>query len=592
MISLRDYQVEARDAVLATWGEKPWYREGDTYRSCVLNIPTSSGKTIIAGAVCEAVSARGKFLYLADRDELCSQPMDKFYRHLGITAALDKAEFRASRNSGVVIGSIQTLSRRDRLERFVPDHFNYIFVDEAHRSVDQAKKITDYFATAKVCGQTATAFRAKLKDLSTFYDTVAYELGLFSLIDQGYIVPLKVQSLPVRVDISDVRQSASSEGQDYDRNDLDTKIAPYYRRICQLIVEHCANRQIVVFLPLIKSSQEFVAIAGSFGIAARHIDGQSAGREVILKEFEQRKFQLISCSSLLSTGWDCPPADCLLNLTPTRSPGLWRQKVGRITRVLPDVVDGIRSAQARRDAIAASAKPDALILDLLFQAERFQLQGPVDLIAANEFERAAIQKKLRMDGEVDLQEAASEAQTEREAELKKQLEEAARRKAERGLVDARYYAALMHDRELMDYEPVMRWHTGAISDKQKAYLERNGIDPETVQDRGHAFAIGSKMWGRKQCGLASLRTLAALEVKNVPGATHYTEEQAYRFLGNDYPFPFGLPAKRHWTLGAVPASYWRWLAEQPWVEQSWPLIWKHMQEIRVVNSAETVKTLG
>lgn len=592
MISARDYQAEARTKILAAWGEKPWYTQGETYRSCLLNIPTSAGKTIIAGLVAEAIGGRGRFLYLADRDVLCAQPRDKFARMLGIQAALEKAEDRAGPLAPVVVGSIQTLSRDNRLGQFGRDHFQYIFVDEAHRSVEQAKKITDYFRTAKVCGQTATAFRAKLKDLSAYYETVAYEIGLFSLIEAGYIVPIKVLTLPVEVDLSDVRQTATPDGQDYDAHELDTKIAPYYRRICELIVEHCRDRQILCFLPLIKSSQEFVTIARAAGINARHIDGQMSktDKDRILYDFESRRFQLISNSSLLSTGWDCPPCDTLLNLSPTRSTGLWRQKTGRIVRVLPGVVDGIATATARRAAIMASPKPSALILDLLYHAEKFGLQGPADLVAANVGERQAIQKRLDIiEEEFDLQEVASVVQEEREDELKKELEAAARRKSD-GLVDAKYYATLMHDRALMDYEPVMHWHTEKVSDKQSAFLERNGIDPVTVQDRGHAFAISSKIWGRKKLNLASYRTVVALEAKKVPGATHYSEEQAYRLLGNDYPFPFGMPAKRKWSIGTVPASYWRWLSEQPWVASSWPLIWKHMQEIGVVNSAAGVKT--
>jgi superfamily II DNA or RNA helicase len=270
----------------------------------------------------------------------------------------------------------------------------------------------------KVCGQTATAFRAKLKDLSAYYDTVAYELGIFSLIEEGYIVPLKVLTLPVKVDISDVHQRQGFDGQDYDKEELDTKIAPYYEKIAKLIVEQAPGRQVVAFLPLIKSSQEFVRICRAAGINARHIDGKSPDREEILRAFELRQFELLSNSSLLSTGWDCPPVDCLLNLTPTRSAGIWRQKVGRIGRVLPGVIDRIPHANQRRDAIAASRKQDAIILDLLFHAERFGLQGPADLVAANVGEREAIRERLEEGEQLDLMAVASDVQKDREETLK------------------------------------------------------------------------------------------------------------------------------------------------------------------------------
>lgn len=581
----RDYQDEARNRILATLGVRPWWDgASETFNSCVLNIPTSAGKTVIAGMVCESVSARGRFLYLADRDELTEQPMDKFRSLLGINASLDKGESKASRMSSVVIASIQTLSKQSRLERFPRDHFSFIFVDEAHREPIRAKKIRDYFHTAKSVGQTATAFRAKLKDLSPYYDTVAYELGLFDLIERGFIVPIKVQTLPVDIDITDVHQRDG----DYDENELDAAITPYYNRIAELIVEHCRNRQIVTFLPLIKSSQAFVSICRQHGINARHIDGQSPNRSELKLEFLQRKFQLISCSSLLSTGWDCPPCDTLLNLAPTRFAGLWRQKVGRIVRPLPGVVEGLKSAEARRRAIKESPKPYALILDLLFHAEKFGLQGPADLIAANDKERKGIVKRLASaQGVLDLEEVTSDVQEEVEATLAEELREAARRK-HNGLVDAQYYAAIMHDRDLENYEPVSKWMTEKVSEKQAEYLMKNGVDPATVTDRGHASAISSKIWGRKNVGLASWRTVQALEAKKVPGAVHYSEEQAYRFLQDDYPFPFGMPAKRNWTVGQVPASYWRWLAEQPWVERSWPIIFRRMEHFGLVKKSSLI----
>jgi superfamily II DNA or RNA helicase len=70
------------------------------------------------------VAAR-RFLYLADRDELCAR-QDKFERLFGIDVALDKAESKAGTRAGVVIASIQTLSRDHRLRRYGPDHFRHL----------------------------------------------------------------------------------------------------------------------------------------------------------------------------------------------------------------------------------------------------------------------------------------------------------------------------------------------------------------------------------------------------------------------------------------------------------------------------------
>jgi superfamily II DNA or RNA helicase len=574
MVILRDYQVECRDAVLAALGEKPWYKEGDSYRSTLINLATSGGKTVIAGAIIQAVKDRGRCLFLADTDELCDQPRKKFYRLFGMVAALEKAGNRASMMSEVVIGSAQTFARENRLQRFPADHFQYIFVDEAHRGSDRNKKITDYFQQAKIIGQTATAFRAKLADLSNYYESVAYELGVFDLVDEGYNVPLKVLTLPVSVDIRQVHQTMSTEGMDYDKSELDTTIAPYYEEICRLILKHAANRSIICYLPLIKSSKEFVTIALRHDIKAAHIDGTSPDRVDLLRQFEAREIKLLSNASLLTTGWDCPRCDCLLNLAPTRSAGLFRQKAGRIGRVLDGIVEGVKDKEERKRRIASSSKPDALILDLLWQTERFGLMGPADLIAANQDEREAILIKIRRQNTPgDLQEVTAAVQEEREQALKRALDEAARRRSY--LNDAiNLIAATLHGRKVLNYEPVVNWERKPVSDKQREWMVKNGIDPASAKDRGHVSALMNLIFNRKKAGLAPWRVVQALEKKGIPGAISFTDWHAYEILQGDYPFPFGKNAKNKKTLRQVPKDFYGWCADpsRDWIRRQYPIV--------------------
>jgi superfamily II DNA or RNA helicase len=578
LATLRDYQEQCLAAVLAALGERPWYNEGETFRSTLINLATSGGKTVIAGAIIQAVKDRGRCLFLADTDELCEQPRKKFYRLFGMPADVEKAGDRASMLSEVVIGSAQTLARENRLQRFPTDHFKFIFVDEAHRGSDRNKKITDYFQQAKVIGQTATAFRAKLADLKDYYDHVAFEMGVFDLVNEGYQTPLKVMTLPVNVDISQVHQTMSTEGMDYDKSELDTTIAPYYEEICRLILKHAADRHIICYLPLIKSSQEFVHIAREqFHLEAFHIDGDlpKHERKALIQRFEDGAIQLLSNSSLLTTGWDSPRCDCLLNLAPTRSAGLFRQKAGRIGRILPGVIDGITDRDERKRRIAASAKPDALILDLLWQTERFGLMGPADLIADNADEKLAIQIRIAgLRDAADLQEITAKVQEEREQALKKALEEAAKKRSY--LNDAvNLVAAKLHGRKVLNYEPVMNWERKPVSDKQREWMEKQGIDPTTAKDRGHISALMNLVFSRRRAGLASWRVVEALEKKGIPGAISFKDWPAYEILKGDYPFPFGKYAKLKKTLREVPHDMLSWCADpsRKWVKEQYPIVW-------------------
>jgi superfamily II DNA or RNA helicase len=578
---LRDYQLACREAVLGALGEKPWHKEGETFRSVLINLATSGGKTVTSGDLINILRERGKCLFLADTDELCEQPRTKFHRFFGITAAVEKAEFKASRHADVVVGSAQSLARENRIRRFNPDHFQYIFVDEAHRGSDRNKKITDYFDQAKLIGLTATPFRAKLADLSDFYEHVAFEMGVFDLIDEGYQTPLKVMTLPVVVNIAQVHQSMSTEGMDYDKAELEDAIEPYYEKICEMILEHAPERHIICYLPLIKSSQKFVEIAMEAGINAYHIDGDSPNRRELLKSFDRGEIQLLSNSSLLTTGWDCPRCDCLLNLAPTRSAGLFRQKAGRIGRVLPDVIDGITDRDERKRRIAASAKPDALILDLLWQTERFGLMGPADLIAANAEERAAVQLRLsRLNVATDLQDVTSAVQAEREKALKTALEEAAKRQARLAdAADIALVAATLHGRKILNYEPVMKWEAKPISPAQKDWMERNGMNPATAKDRGHVSALMNLLFQRQRAGLTSWKVVAALEARGIQDATRISDRRAYEILDGDYPFPFGKYARLGMTLRQVPEKMLAWCSDpsRAWMEKQYPVLWDWIQ---------------
>ncbi len=131
----------------------------------------------------------------------------------------------------------------------------------------------------------------------------------------------------------------------------------------------------------------------------------------------------MSNSQVFSTGVDFIRANCLLNLAPTRSRTEFRQRVGRILRLIPGTVDGIADAQERKRLIAASSKPDALILDLLYQTSKIRLAGPSSLIAMNDEDEIAIEARVRMKRTPEeLADIAKEVQREKEAMLREELD--------------------------------------------------------------------------------------------------------------------------------------------------------------------------
>jgi superfamily II DNA or RNA helicase len=372
MFELRSYQLDCCRRVY-----KSFEKEGFARALAVLG--TGGGKTVIFSRLAkkwiETLDAR--VLILADRDELISQAVHKLNSAADLRAAIEKAEQRATPGSPLVVSSIQTISRR--LEKWQPGSFTHIICDEAHLSISrnwatvlrhlcryplegqlpEAAPIIDGMkAPVRVLGVTATPFRADKKLLCEFYEAVAYERSCFDLIGDGYLVPIKVRSLPIRISLNAVK----TKGGDFDEGQLSGTIEPYFAAIADAIKLYAPKRRILAFLPLIATSQKFAAICNERGVAARHIDGGSADRAAVLAAFarEDCPFQVVTNSALLTTGVDIERVDCILNLRPTKSATLFQQIVGRGTRILPGIIDGLEGLTDRRLAIARSAKPDCI----------------------------------------------------------------------------------------------------------------------------------------------------------------------------------------------------------------------------------------
>lgn len=313
-MELRPYQGEAVAAIEDEW------RKG--VKRTLLVLPTGTGKTICFAKVTEDCVRMGdRVLILAHRGELLDQARDKIAKATGLGCSIEKAEescldsfFR------VTVGSVQTLMRQSRLERFKPDYFNTIIIDEAHHALSPSyQNVLDYFDEAKVLGVTATPDRGDMKNLGEVFDTLAYEYRITEAIKQGYLCKIKALTIPLKLDISQVGISAG----DYKVGEIGTALDPYLDQIADQMAEHCMNRKTVVFLPLIATSQKFRDILNDRGFKAAEVNGESEDRAEILADFEAGKYNVLCNSMLLTEGWDCPSVDCIVVLRPTKVRGLY-----------------------------------------------------------------------------------------------------------------------------------------------------------------------------------------------------------------------------------------------------------------------------
>lgn len=485
-MDLRPYQQAAREAIHKEWTEGK--------NKTLLVLPTGCGKTIVFAKVTEDCVRNGeRVLILAHRGELLDQAADKLSKSTGLGCAVEKAEetclgswFR------VVVGSVQTLMRESRLAQFKPDHFHTIIVDEAHHCLsDSYQRVFGHFDAAKVLGVTATPDRGDMRNLGQFFESLAYEYSLPKAIKEGYLSPIKAQTIPLKLDLTGVRTQAG----DFKTGDLGTALDPYLYQIADEMAKYCLDRKTVVFLPLIKTSQKFRDILESRGFRAAEVNGGSEDRAEVLADFDAGRYNVLCNSMLLTEGWDCPSVDCIVVLRPTKIRSLYSQMVGRGTRLHP-------------------GKEHLLLLDFLWHTEKHELCHPAHLICENEEVAQKMTEAIEEAGcPVDLEQAEKQAAEDvvsaREEALAKKLQEMKHRK--RALVDPLQFEMSIQAEDLSGYVPAFGWEMGPPSEKQVETLEKLGIFPDEIESAGKAAKLLDRLDKRRSEGLTTPKQIRCLE---------------------------------------------------------------------------------
>lgn len=523
-MELRPYQQAAKEAIFEQWGQVD---------KTLLVLPTGCGKTIVFAKVVEdCVRAGQRVLILAHRGELLEQAADKIAKSTGLGCSLEKAEstclgewFR------VTVGSVQTLMREKRLAQFPENYFDAIIIDEAHHCIsDSYQKVLQHFPKSKVLGVTATPDRGDMRNLGSYFESLAYEYTLPKAIKEGYLSPIKALTIPLKLDLSGVGVQAG----DFKAADIGTALDPYLYQIADEMAKYCMDRKTVVFLPLVKTSQKFRDILREKGFAAAEVNGGSVDRSELLKDFDEGKYNVLCNSMLLTEGWDCPSVDCVVVLRPTKVRSLYSQMVGRGIRLYPD-------------------KDHLLLLDFLWHTERHELCHPASLICENEEVAQKMTKNLEEAAGmvVDLEEAEQKASedvvAQREEALAKQLEEMRKRK--KRLVDPLQFEMSIQAEDLSGYVPSFGWEMGPASDKQKATLEKLGILPDEIDNAGKAAKLLDRLDARRREGLTTPKQIRFLEGRGFQHVGTWQFDQAKhlidRIAGNGWRVPRDINAKEY-----------------------------------------------
>ncbi len=221
----RYYQLEAIRRV----GEDFQKRK---LRKALLVMATGTGKTRTVIALIELLQKCNwikRVLFLADRNALLSQAGNAFKEHLPHSSPVDITKIKDDTTSRIVLSTYPTMMNcideaKGGNKRFSPGHFDLIVIDEAHRSIYQKyRAIFEYF-DALLLGLTATPRSEvdrntyQLFELEKGVPTYYYELA--QAVTDGYLVPPKAHSVPLKFQREGVTYNQLSEDEQLEYEEL------------------------------------------------------------------------------------------------------------------------------------------------------------------------------------------------------------------------------------------------------------------------------------------------------------------------------------------------------------------------------------
>ena len=183
--------------------------EKDRDRKALVVMATGAGKTRTVIALCDLLMQCNwakRVLFLADRVALVNQAVGAFKTHLPDAAPVNLVTEKDTEGR-VFVSTYPTMmglidESKDGQRRFGVGHFDFIVIDEAHRSVYQKYRAIFGYFDALLVGLTATPKDEidintyGLFDLERGVPTDAY--GLDEAVKDGFLVPTKAVSVPLK----------------------------------------------------------------------------------------------------------------------------------------------------------------------------------------------------------------------------------------------------------------------------------------------------------------------------------------------------------------------------------------------------------
>ena len=298
-------------------------------RAGLVVLATGLGKTWLSAFDTMRPEFR-RVLFVAHREEILAQARNTFRQirpdaRLGLYMGSTRDEY-----AEILFASIQTLGRREHLNRFARDAFDYIVIDEFHHAAAASyRRLIEHFEPQFLLGLTATPERTDGGNLLALcQENLVYRADLREGINRGLLAPFHYFGVPDEVDYTNIPWRSSR----FDEEALTNAVATQRRAENSLDqLRKRGGKRTLAFCVSTRHADfmaEFFQESGLRSVAV-HSGSNSAPRALSLEHLASGEIDVVCAVDMFNEGVDVPELDTVMMLRPTESRLLWLQQLGR-----------------------------------------------------------------------------------------------------------------------------------------------------------------------------------------------------------------------------------------------------------------------
>jgi len=293
---------------------------------------TGTGKTYLSAFDAHAFQAK-KLLFVVHRLTIAKDALGTFRRVFGLSKSMGLySGNQQDLDCDFIFSTIQTISKPNHLDNFAKDHFDYIIIDETHRSgADSYLRLIEHFTPKFLLGMTATPERTDGNDIFRLFDhNIAYEIRLSKAMEEDMLSSFHYFGVAdLSIDNVEVEK----------KSDFRYLVA---RERVERIIEHAtfygSDNGItrgLVFCSRTNEAEELSSLFNAKGFKTVALTGDSSEQEraSAIEKLESdnlsEKLDYIFTVDIFNEGIDIPKINQIIMLRPTASAIIFIQQLGR-----------------------------------------------------------------------------------------------------------------------------------------------------------------------------------------------------------------------------------------------------------------------